>query len=559
MGLSIKIKIILFTIVLVLVASGMVGYSIGRLNRNPAKDPAYSSAWKESLAMMSATFLLAFGAVVLFSLHVIGPVDELIIGTQLVSQGRLDHKIRKKSNDEIGRLVDSFNSMTANLKRSMDERTRFSDIASVEKHKAELIIDSMADSVIVTDSQHNIVLFNPAAERLFDRDETKLLGKHIVNLLKHHKMEMLFEDFPEIKDKMLPVRKAETKITELRPTRPAGKVLKANIAPLINESNMIIGTVVVIEDITKLKELDEMKSDFVSTVSHELRTPLTSIKGYAALMADLKMGPLNEQQKKSVDIINKESDRLADLINDILDLSKLETGKAKTVFTLTDIRDCVDECIMIGVARNKGISVSRLIPDSMPKVLMDKAKIVQVFNNLMSNAVKFTKPGGKITIKGTNRAGYIQVDITDTGIGIPKREISNLFNRFYQVESHLTRNQGGTGLGLAIVKEIIGLHYGLLSVRSRVHKGTTVSFALPKHPLTEQELKKCWEERNCRKVKCPAYQAADRRCWLYMGTHCKKSTNEPCLDKIEICRHCDLYRHHMEGNDERQETDTDSR
>ncbi len=551
MGLSIKIKIILFTILLVLVTSGIIGYSIGWYSNKTTDDPAASqNVWRQTLAMMSATFLVAFGAIILFSLHVIGPVDELIIGTQLVANGRLDHKIRKKSTDEIGRLVDSFNSMTANLKRSHDERTRYSDIASVEKQKAELIIDSMADSVIVTDNSHRIVLFNPAAERLFERDESKLLGKHIVNLLKNHKMETLFEEFPEIKDNMLPVRRSETKVRELRPSRPVDKVLKANIAPLMNESNMIIGTVVVIEDITKLKELDEMKSDFVSTVSHELRTPLTSIKGYAALLADFKMGPLNDRQKKSVDIINKESDRLADLINDILDLSKLETGRAKTVFTLTEISECVDECIMIGVAKNKGITVSRLIPTNLPKILIDKPKIIQVFNNLISNSTKFTKPGGKITIKATNKAGYIQVDVTDTGIGIPKREISSLFNKFYQVESHLTRNQGGTGLGLAIVKEIIGLHYGLISVRSRLHKGTTVSFALPKHPITEEELAKCWEERNCVKVKCPAYQSADKRCWLYMGTHCRKGSSEPCLDKIEICRHCSIYKHHLEGKDE---------
>jgi len=546
MGLSIKIKIILITIFLVLLSSIIIGYTIDRLNKHQnSSDYIENEILREqTLAIIIATILIVFGFTIFFALHVIGPVDELIIGTQLVAQGRLDHKIRKKSNDEIGRLVDSFNKMIGKLKTSYDESLKYSNIASVEKQKAELIIDSMADGVIVTDRSHNLLLLNPAAEKLFDSSETKLIGKHIVNLLKQFKLEALFEDFPEIKDKMLPVRKTDTKIREIRP-KPSDKVLKASIAPLINESNMIIGTVVVFEDITKIKELDEMKTEFVSTVSHELRTPLTSIKGYAALMADNKMGPLNEQQKKSIDIINKESDRLADLINDILDLSKLETGKAKTVFILAEIKECIDECLLFNVAKNKGITVNKIIPKKLPKILIDKPKIIQVFNNLISNAIKFTKPGGKITVKVTNKPDHLQVDITDTGVGIPKRDIPNLFNKFFQVESHLTRNQGGTGLGLTIVKEIIGLHHGLLSVKSTFHKGTTVSFALPKHPITEEELKKCWEDRDCKKIKCPAYQTGDKRCWLYIGTQCKKSSNEPCLDKIELCRHCDIYKDHL--------------
>lgn len=537
MGLSIRTKIIMFTLVLVLASILIVGlYGLWLMERAGG-----GSQMNVVLALIAGTFACVVIATLLFANRVMGPVDDLIIGTQLVAQGTLDHEIRKSSDDEIGRLVDSFNRMISKLRKSNEQSSRFSNIATVEKQKAELIIDSMADSVLVADSNHKIVLFNPAAERLFDLGADKILGKNIVHFLKKYNMLPLFSDFPDAKESILPDRKTPIKVRDFELFKPTRKVIKATIAPLRNESQVIIGTVAMFEDVTKQKELDEMKTEFVSTVSHELRTPLTSIKGYAALLADGRLGALNEQQKKSVDIINGESDRLTILINDILDLSRMEAGKARTNFTFTDLVECLEQSPVLHVADAKGIAIKKVIPQNLPKLLLDKTKITQVFTNLLSNAVKFTKPGGTMTIRIHNKRDTVQVDITDTGIGIPKKEIPNLFNKFYQVERHLTRYQGGTGLGLPIVKEIIGLHHGLISIKSIVNKGTTVSFSLPKYPLSEEELVQCWEKKSCRKIKCPAYQAPDKRCWLFIGTRCKKGSNEPCLDKIELCSYCDIY------------------
>jgi PAS domain S-box-containing protein len=548
-GLSIKLKIILITFFIVIATSFVIAISMERFYTSLG-EPNSEKVRQDTFMVIGVTFFLMILITIFFSYKLFGPVDELIIGTQLVSQGRLDHKIRKKSNDEIGRLVDSFNKMVRNLKTSQEQKSKLSSLANVEKQKAELIIDSMAVGVIVTDSEHKVVLFNSSAEDVFEMKEKDVIGKHIVNLLKQFKIEKLFEDYPEIKDIILPIRTTEIKIHEINLAKSEKIILKASIAPLKNESNIVIGTIAVFEDITKIKELDEMKTEFVSTVSHELRTPLTSIKGYAALLEDGKMGKLDEKQQKAVEIINKESDRLTDLINDILDLSKLETGKAKTIFVLSDITNCVKECHILHIAKQKGIIVNKIFSKDLPKILIDKAKIIQVFNNILSNAIKFTKPKGKITIKITNRKDHIVIDIIDSGVGIPKKDIPNLFNKFYQVESHLTRNQGGTGLGLTIVKEIIGLHHGLISVKSAVHKGTTVSIALPKYPISEGELKKCWENKSCKKIKCPAYQINDPRCWLYLGTHCKKNTKEPCFDKIEVCSYCDVYQKSLNKEDD---------
>jgi PAS domain S-box-containing protein len=544
MRLSIKTKIILFTLFLVLFSTLIIGLWGVRLAVR-AETPGQQTL--VILLLVGGTFTCVVIVTFLFAYRLIQPVDDLIIGTQLVAEGTLDHEIIKNSDDEIGRLVDSFNRMIMKLRTQTEQSSRFSNLATVEKQKAELIIDSMADGVIVTDSNHKIVLFNPAAEKLFDVTNDKILGRNIVHFLKRFNIHVLFADFPEVRESILPDRRTPIKIRTFEITKPVHKVVRATIAPLRNEGHVIIGTVSVFEDFTKQKELDDMKTEFVSTVSHELRTPLTSIKGYAALMAEGRLGALSEQQQRSINIINSESDRLTALINDILDLSRMEAGKARTNFTFTNIGECIAESPVLHVAQSKGITVSTVIPPNLPKLLVDKTKISQVFTNLLSNAVKFTKPGGAVTIKIQNRRDFVQVDITDTGIGIPKKEIPNLFNKFYQVERHLTRYQGGSGLGLPIVKEIIGLHHGLISIRSVVNKGTTVSFSLPKYPLTEAELVQCWEKKHCTKIKCPAYQDSDRRCWLFIGTRCRKS-NEPCLDKIEVCSDCEIYLRGIDGN-----------
>lgn len=539
MGASIKLKIILFTLTLALIIALVVGFSVERIAAGPADSGELRN---QTIAIIAATFILIAVAAIIFSYTLLRPVDELMIGIQLVSAGRLDQRIRRTSSDELGRLVDSFNSMILKMKRSGEQRTRFSTIARVEKQKAELIIDSMADGVIVTDASHNIVLLNSAAAELFELQAEKVLGKSIMNVLKRFRLERLFNDYPDIGDSILPQRRKFVTVREIEISSPSRKVLKVTIAPLRNESSMVIGMVAVFVDFTRLKEIDEMKTDFVSTVSHELRTPLTSIKGYAALLKDERLGTLSDSQKKAAEVIDIESDRLTSLINDILDLSKLEAGKARMSFTECSIEECIDSSRILSTAKGKGITVRRMIPPNLPKLMLDKPKIIQVFNNLFSNAIKFTKPGGRITVKAMSKKDLVQVDISDTGIGIPRKEIPRMFNKFYQVESHLTRNQGGTGLGLPIVKEIVGLHHGLIGIKSALKKGTTISVAFPKLPIAAFEPDKCWDRRNCVKLKCPAYQSDDRRCWLFIGTHCKKNSHEPCLDKIDICKHCEVYK-----------------
>jgi PAS domain S-box-containing protein len=428
--------------------------------------------------------------VIAFSYTLLEPIDKLIIGTQLVGEGNLEYQIKKYSNDEIGRLVEAFNEMIRKLRTSIEKETKSTEKAILEKTKAELIIDSMADGVIVTNKNYEVVLFNRAAERIFELPASKILEKNILHMTKSGIANIFYDLF---EDEDFFHKKNRVVVKEFESRNPK-KMLKATIGPLRQEGTQKdAGSVIVIEDITKMKEIENMKTEFVSIVSHELRTPLTSMRGYAELMQSGKLGQLSEQQQKAANIISDETRRLTHLVNEILDLSKLEAGKAALNLEETNFAECIEHSPALHLIREKEIEFKKFIPELRIKV--DKTKITQVLTNLLSNAAKFTPKKGKITVKVTERKDSVLVAVTDTGIGIAKKHIPHLFDKFYQVESHLRRQQGGTGLGLPIVKEIISLHGGLVTVDSKPKKGTTISFTLSKNLAHAKE-----EEKNIKVV-----------------------------------------------------------
>ena len=530
---------------LVLTSTIIVGVYIAHLKIEQTHQPTIISLMleKEVLLVELSTAMVVMIITIVFAYTLIKPVDNLIIGTQLVAEGKLDHKIKKYTDDEIGRLVDAFNEMIIKLRASIQRESETSEAVQLEKTKAELILDSMADGVIVIDENNKIVLFNPSAEKIFDLNAKKVIGKHILHYMKRFGF---VDTTYTSKSNEIAFNKKRIDIREFEIKKPSKKTIKTTFTPLKSKGRKILGNIIVIEDITKYREIENMKTEFVSTVSHELRTPLTSIKGYAALLVDKTLGQLTEKQERAVSIINKESDRLSNLINDILDLSKLEHGKIKANFEPINLEECLDNCPALNLIKKKGINFSKTLPKDMPIVHADKNKISQVFTNLLSNSAKFTSPEGNIAVRILDKKNEIKVSIKDTGIGVAKKDIPKLFNKFYQVENHLRRNQGGTGLGLPIVKEIIGLHHGLMGIESKLKKGTTISFTLPKNKIKDIAEKKCWEIRNCRKLKCPAYNNKDLRCWLHLGVQCKKKVTQPCIDKISTCKYCDIYRSRFE-------------
>jgi PAS domain S-box-containing protein len=547
MGTSIKVKIIVFvTIIVLLISAATALFILSSFEKTASGLMGSEQLKSETILFFAGVIVFCMTCSVIFAVTLIKPVDELIIATQLIAEGQYDKEIESRRDDEVGRLVLAFNDMAKKISRTKKESTKFSEIALIEKQKTSLIIDAMADGVIVTDESHRIIMFNPAAEKLFDMGKNKMQGRHIAHLLRRFKMDRLFLCFPEIdRENLLPIKRTWVDSVEISLEKPKKRVIRATVAPIKNERHIITGTVTVIEDITKLKELEEIKNNFVSTVSHELRTPLTNIIGYTSLLLNERFDKLNPQQKKALEVISSESNILHELINDILDLSKLEAGKAKMRFEKLNIKELIEKCNALKLPQKKNISLKLILAERLHYITGDRAKLTQVFTNLISNATKFTNEGGMITIRAFNKKEHVQVDIADTGIGIKNQHIPLIFNRFYQVQSHLTRTQAGTGLGLSIVKEIVGLHHGLISVKSRIGKGTTISIAIPIEQPKEGNMDQvpyCWESKRCRKIKCQAYQSDDKRCWLHMGTYCRKNSNEPVSDKIEVCSYCSIYR-----------------
>jgi len=232
----------------------------------------------------------------------------------------------------------------------------------------------------------------------------------------------------------------------------------------------------------EVRSISKRKTDFISAVSHELRTPLTSVKGYAAILIEEKLGALPPAVKERLEKINRHSDELVRMVNDLLDISRIEAGKTTMKLVPQDIRELtasVADLINIQ-CKNKDVELITEIPESLPLVMADRSQIERVFINLLGNAVKFTPPQGKITVSASEEQGRVKIDIADSGIGMPPEALERIFEEFYRVDNEINQHVKGTGLGLSLVKHIIEAHQGRIWVTSIQGKGSTFSFTLPK-------------------------------------------------------------------------------
>ncbi len=259
------------------------------------------------------------------------------------------------------------------------------------------------------------------------------------------------------------------------------RVVKARVSPVIDLEGDYIGRVLAMHDITREREIDQMKNEFVSTVSHELRTPLTSIKGYVDLILDGDAGDINEIQEEFLGIVKENSDRLVDMINDMLDISRIESGRIRLKVEPVNLADSIEGAVdsFRAVLNQTGRAVKTRVPENLPVVAVDRDRVGQVLINLISNALKYSPEGGDVTISAKHTDGYVQVSVADKGMGISREDQKKLFNKFYRVDSAMTREIGGTGLGLSITKSIIELLGGRVSVKSKLGEGSTFSFTVP--------------------------------------------------------------------------------
>lgn len=364
-------------------------------------------------------------------------------------------------------------------KQYRDSQTQCQRIGA-EKKQTEAIIHSIGDGLIVVNKKGETVLMNPAAERLLGVKREEKIGKPLVKDLREDQLVSLAQGSEgEAKDIVLQSASDETK-----------KVVRASNAVIESEDGQTVGMVSILTDVTKQRELDRLKTEFVSSVSHELRTPLASIGLSLKVILENQASKLDEDGQQMLAIAIRNGERLTRLINDLLDLSKLEGRKMEYKPSLLNVTEPIQHTLSTVQtwAQSKNVTLEKKVPAEILELEADPDKIEQVLMNLLGNALKFTPAGGKITIEvklapktHSPSNPYVQISVKDTGPGIAPEDLKKLFQKFVQLEAG--HSSGGTGLGLAISKEIVELHNGKIWVESELGKGTRFIFEIPQRKL----------------------------------------------------------------------------
>ena len=393
------------------------------------------------------------------------PLRDMADAAARIGHGVSKAKIPVDSNDEIGQLAGVLNDMSERIE---DQVQRL----SAEKQRLDTILRSMGEGVMVTAPDGVITLVNPAFRRLFSI-AGEVEGKKLVEISRHPDLLEAFNDLakPEVNELLREISIQPNDIT-----------LFTHWVPL-NVDGLRQGIVAVFHDITDLKKAENMRRDFVANVSHELRTPVTIIKGYAETLLDGTLVSDPARAIRFVEIISSHSERLTNLINDILTLSSLETKEALLELNPMDVSGTIAKACMLLQERavnKKIIIINETVGGALPRVMADQGRLEQVMVNLLENAIKYTPDGGAVRLFTEDDGECVKISVSDTGIGIPFKDLPRIFERFYRVDEARTREQGGTGLGLAIVKHIVQLHGGNVSVTSEPGQGSVFSFTLKK-------------------------------------------------------------------------------
>ncbi|GAA0085459.1 ATP-binding protein [Clostridium sp. CTA-7] len=399
--------------------------------------------------------LLSLGLSLKLIRAIIYPVKELEIATNKIANGDYSRRVNIYTNDEIGSLANTFNNMADQLQSKIND--------SLDKrNKLEAILESMESGVIAIDNKQKVMLINPYAKNLFGITKD-IIGENISEYIIDYDIISFMRNIPAI----------ETK--EIKLIHPIPKELRIKKSPIINDKKIPIGVVVTVQDITDIKRLENIRSQFVANVSHELKTPLTSIKGFAET---LKFVEDINTRNKFLDIIDKEAERLTNLINDILILSNIENNHKMKKDKFNPNKVIEDVINMVTPQMGKKEITIEFINEGTNELIGDSDKFFQMILNLVENAIKYSSNRSNIKIITYDIKEYVYIEVEDNGVGIPKEDLPRIFERFYRVDK--SRAKGGTGLGLAIVKHIVKMFNGEIFVKSKLNIGTKFTIKLRK-------------------------------------------------------------------------------
>ncbi|MCK5211868.1 HAMP domain-containing protein [Candidatus Parcubacteria bacterium] len=457
-----------------------------------------------ALVLMIGDTLLSYWTV---KLLVLNPIKRIETGVKIISKGDLNYQIDVKQADEIGALATAFNKMTHSLELSEDEaddykkhleekiEARTGELKELtesledkveartgelrkEKDKTRATLVSLTDGLIVFDKEKKIALINPAAEIILGLKENQVINKSIDKIPGFPNLDRLY--------KVLGRKIAWTdKKYELVLEKPLKGFFQVSIARVTVEKE-VVGLMVVLHDITRDKEIDRMKNEFISIAAHQLRTPLSAIKWTLKMLLHGDMGRINKEASNYIKRINESNDRMVALINDLLNVSRIEEGRfvyeKKPVAISVMVKKIVSS--LAAITAKKKIKISLSLPKRpLPKLLVDAEKVEQAIQNIIDNAIRYSAGGSEVAIRvkqiKEGKAKFIQIEVEDHGIGIADKDQEHLFGKFFRGENAVRTQTEGSGLGLFIVKNVVEAHNGKIWFDSKVNEGTTFYIKLP--------------------------------------------------------------------------------
>ena len=450
------------------------------INPNPTAVISTNFTRDVTIAVFITIWVMVILAGVMNALTITKPIKELLVGVRQIAAGYFKQRIDLPHGGELGELISSFNEMAERLESYEEQNI---EELTAEKAKLETLVSTIADGAVLIDNDMQVVLVNPTAKHIFNWNDIEVIGNNVL----HHLPTALQT---QITRHLYQMAAGECESAEFRIplNEPSKRTIRILLTTVLNQPRESIrGIAITVQDITREVELNEAKSQFISNVSHELRTPLFNIKSFIETLHEYGEELGAQQRQEFLETVNHETDRLTRLVNDVLDLSKLESGRTYSLDAV-ELGQAIEQTLRTYQlnAKDKGIEIIQDVAAHLPLVKGHYDLLLQVLANLVGNSLKFTQTGGKVVLRAypvTSSSNpqtaplQVRIEISDTGIGIAPEDQQAIFDRFFRVENRVHTLEG-TGLGLSIVRNIIEKHHSKMNLVSEVGVGTTFWFDL---------------------------------------------------------------------------------
>ena len=452
---------------------------VGVVYLRASLESVYSNINSITLIYLSAaliTIVIGLLLAIIISQEITRPIEEMRKQTLRIARGDFSGQVRVMGNDELGQLAGAVNNLSVRVEEAQES-------SDSERRRLDSVLSHMSDGVLATDRRGNVTIVNNMALQLLEVEhDDELIGKSIIDVLDiRHDYTVRQLVNSEQKEMILDMSNSGSNL-----------ILNAYFSPIQRESGFVSGLVCVLRDVTSQQKEEQERKEFVSNVSHELRTPLTSVKSYVEALSD---GAWQDKEiaPQFLKVVQDETERMIRMIDDLLSLSRMDAGTTKLNLEYVNINELFNYILnrfdMIikkeEDPKKKKYTIERFFTKKDLWVEIDTDKFTQVIDNIMNNAIKYSPDGGVITARLLETHNHVIMSISDQGLGIPRKDLSHIFDRFFRVDKARSRKQGGTGLGLAISKEVVNMLGGQIWVDSVEGKGSTFYISLPYVPYEE--------------------------------------------------------------------------